>query len=782
MLRFPLILGGAFSCWETGTSLKLNTEFETFKGSNTYHLQFSGLRNNTNNELENVVLKHENSDSGSECIFFNENTCEVILNQEGRYFIQDSNDSIINFNHENNEAARRKIRFEQTAATRDQKTATRKRRSLSTRSERSIDDTSWLPEISSIYPAWLAADRAGERVEIYGTDLFPRNSEIMSGKLIEIYFEPTEGETNPDWLAREYPCEINTYWSNNDRLVCDTVEMPKTSNGQGIYIRIRYFDAASNKMVEITSIHPSAYHNCDSNCKIYTSTSSNNRIEFFGNRFTNGGKNDAKSSFYTEWFSRRDMRGDTSWKLSRKDLDPIIRPKNCDYPVGIEVQYEGVAVETINDLFWTHKPNVIYKNWEHASDIWEVDPSSNWTVANDPADLQFRYKCDRNVQTLYGYFKDQNLPSSDSPTEGITIPKLVSASDSTKIVGTCALNYENSELDINQLPSDMTKDRTAHEATIFCRTESDSSYHGGAVFSIRSDNGAEFIGSPRDDNWEMSTVWLMTNKLDALYQTYISPAITEISTENTGNRGSKNGGYEITITGNKFGDSSSVNDISVKVGFENCEIISLSKTQIVCKIKSSSSGSLNSDCADSSEFPGNPGFRILAVDGTHFGHLTETDRNRERDSRYMHESNTEDGFFQITPRRYGYGDHGWNTKDWYSLVMDGFFVAPRTGYYSFVTSGDDRTHWFYNQNNKTCPMQKTENFENQGALLMEHTGAVAPSEISQSSQVSEQFYLQKDEMMFMKGGFFEGGGNDYSQVGAIYSEFKNLCSAPKFLN
>ena len=148
----------------------------------------------------------------------------------------------------------------------------------------------------------------------------------------------------------------------------------------------------------------------------------------------------------------------------------------------------------------------------------------------------------------------------------------------------------------------------------------------------------------------------------------------------------------------------------------------------------------------------------------------------------MHESNTEDGFFQITPRRYGYGDHGWNTKDWYSLVMDGFFVAPRTGYYSFVTSGDDRTHWFYNKNNKTCPMQKTEDFENQGALLMEHTGAVAPSEISQSSQVSEQFYLQKDEMMFMKGGFFEGGGNDYSQVGAIYSEFKNLCSAPKFSN
>ena len=188
----------------------------------------------------------------------------------------------------------------------------RKKRQISENEE-------WIPRVSSISPTSLSAERSGQRIEIFGEDLFPKNIDPIAGKMMEIYFLHAE-------TGEKYPCELNAYWSSDERLICTTTPMP--SSASDYKPRLRYLDSLTDSMQEAVVINRNVYDGCSQACRTYVSTNTDSTMRLFSNRFTNGEPED--SSFYTEWMNSTNTppQHREVWDTSTKGSSPKTIARN----------------------------------------------------------------------------------------------------------------------------------------------------------------------------------------------------------------------------------------------------------------------------------------------------------------------------------------------------------------------------------------------------------------------------------------------------------------------
>lgn len=510
-------------------------------------------------------------------------------------------------------------------------TVNRKKRDIS------AQNTEWLPEITGFSPNNVVGMRADERFEIYGNSLFPKHSDPLNGKFMEVVFIQS---------GVEYPCNINTYWSNDDRIVCKTTSMPYSDSNT---LFIRYYDERSTLMVPATSINRHFYSSCPRGCNLKSEEDFEPQINFFGNRFVNGRQED--NIFFTEWYDQDSMYALSStgrYKVKRQGANgnsKHLRPVYCDWPVGLEVR-DSI---TKGDIF--SNPDIVLKK-----DLTMVENAFfvlDWTVGNWSVDhevhFEYRYKCDRNVQVIHGNFKDQFLPKTDSPSEGTSIPKMVSSKDKQTVVGTCLYNFNGVEF-----PSDMVENRDDNEASIVCRAISEGNFHGGVNFHIESDEGAQFFVKEYQDI-HRPYVKLLNNDLSSSYNSYIAPAITGISGLKAG---SLSGGNVVTIHGNKFTEKP-----VVKIGFQNCNVLEFTETKIVCELQES-----DSVCENVIEYPGNPGLRGMLFEGNQNERtLAAYDINEENEDNWRWTSLMEDGFVASLPQHWLGSNRGTDSSNEYSI-------------------------------------------------------------------------------------------------------------------
>jgi hypothetical protein len=341
------------------------------------------------------------------------------------------------------------------------------------------------------------------------------------------------------------------------------------------------------------------------------------------------------------------------------------RPKDCPNPIGIELrdQTTKIDVDMIPGVVFDIEPTVFPEQY-----FWTLDQNSNYSIQNG-FHFEFRFKCDRNVQSIFGYMSNQKLPSTDSPTEGITIPKLAS-SKSGNTVGMCVFKHNN-----EIYPSSILEnERSTGWTSLTCRTLVESDYHGGVNFKIETDKNADFDVLPQRTDLD-SDLWLFDNDLTAIHNSYIAPAITSISKS----KGSKHGGYQITITGNKFTEKP-----IVKIGFQDCKIISFDTKTVVCEVLQEET--LNGDlCSDKNIYPGNPGLSATMYNAKINGNtFSLTFNNDETHPNFAWKGKIEDGWVSAAPKSAGRGWHVGNSQS--SLEGAEFYDRSRR----FFLSSQDR--------------------------------------------------------------------------------------------
>lgn len=433
------------------------------------------------------------------------------------------------------------------------------------------DNSEWIPNVLDLYPKRLTSKAGGQRLEIYGKQLFPKGQDILAGQFIEVYLDNYPFGEGSLSNSDKYTCELNLYWSNSERIVCETTDKLPADRYK---VRLRFYDDVTEKMVEGEVISKTIYTNCDEGCKVdaYQHHGVDSRIEQLNNRFVNAMPSD--TSFWSEWFSRRDV--EESEKSDQVRMYEVMRYfrgslGHCRYPIDMQMRdpVNKTDLFDLAGLAYDIEPTVL------ENVLYDVDSSQSQVFSEfNKLDVEFRFLCDRNVMGIVGSAKDQSMPKTDNPSQGISIPKLVSSNDPSNQVGACALN-NNGETFTNDLEKTTGKHT---EFTFHCRMEVDANFHGGVQIIQKSDQHAQYIlGRLGSDAGEwLSDVWSLTNDLSAVYNSYVAPAVTGISVDSC----SKSGGVSVTITGNKFTEKP-----VVKVGFSDCTVTSFGFGQITCDIE-----------------------------------------------------------------------------------------------------------------------------------------------------------------------------------------------------
>ena len=447
----------------------------------------------------------------------------------------------------------------------------------------------------------------------------------------------------------------------------------------------------------------------------------------------------------------------------------------CDVPLAVEIRDKYTKENLLNvpEFVYKHEPSSVAQIGVY----YKADEDLLAGVYNGTdsykTKMEVRFTCDKQFVGVRAYENNNGLswPSTSNPEEGMEVPRLLSSKTSEN-VGGCMLKYDGAEYE-NTVGGDSS------HFSFHCRPVVDENYHGGVNFEVSSDNNPIWkIG--KTSEWEEQLfrpdVWLLSNDLTYKYNTYVAPAINTIDVIS----GSKRGGNIIRITGSKFTE-----EPVVKVGYQNCIVINFTKTEIRCELQESDSICEDTDLGNNQEYPGNPGLSASLFNSKEAGFKASNEISPENDGDYYWTTHVEDGFVQSSPKNwYNNANPSIAASDEYSMTVSGFFVAPRTGYFKFISFGDDTFFFKYNQVNSQCPINVTsENWHENGELL---TGAqfwTYPNEFRHESivqnddslfyqnsrQVSlERFYLEKGEQFYVRGAFAEGGGGDYIILGAIY--------------
>ena len=684
----------------------------------------------SNNHQSIIALTNTEDKSETEfCEFFNENSCLVDLSDGSwRLVNSEGNQKIdVNIKHESLIERRTKNKVNSPKA-------------------RSVN-SEWLPVLHSTHPNRPGANKPGQKFELYGEDLFPRHADPIAGKMLEIYF--SQG-------SNEYPCEINAYWSNDDRLVCTTPNLPA-----GTYqTKVRYLDDFSQQMVDAKRINPQFYDcgNCNANFEERTSDA---KITGFYNRFING-MDDGDQSFDTAWIDGEQIGGGRL-PSSIKTLYKHLRNRMCDQPLSVEFREKSTKKNLLEipEIVFDDEPRLNHGG-ANLYDIKSSLSSGIWNTTHEFKEfIEMKLTCDKQFVAVRGWHeKDMSFASFENPEEGIQVPVLLSSKDSSQKVGGCMLRYDGAEY-----PNSMEGN---NHFTFYCRPVVDEDFHGGVNFEVSNDN-RPIWGIGKESNAERFNpdAWLLGNDLTYKYNTYIAPAIKSIELE---------GCNVLVIKGNKFTETP-----VVKVGYQDCEVINYSETEIRCEIQESSG-----ICQDATEYPGNPGLTGHLFDKYNEGFKGgDVEKNPESSAEYKWTAHVQDGWVQSSPHNWlENGNPGINAGDDYSMSTKGWFVAPRTGYYKFLSFGDDGFFFKYNNLDSQCPINVTnEDWYENGAIL---TGAATwtyPNEFRHDQHIidtvgqkhhnyrqvsDERFYLEKGENFYVSGAFSEGGGGDYIILGAVY--------------
>ena len=234
----------------------------SWKNQNSPHQRIISLTN-TQNKLHNEFCEFDTDSSPSSCL--------VIL-PDGEWKVDDS-------------IGDRKIEVSSEAG--ENLNERRSKNKVNSPQTRNLN-SEWLPKVNSLNPTKPSAGSPGQRFELFGENLFPKHSDPIAGKMIEIYFTKLSTGSGDQHL-----CEINAYWSNNDRLICLT---PNLEAGT-YYMKVKYFDDATKSMVEAQRFNPSFY---GVSSVQFQDKSNDAKIYGFYNRFVSG-MDDGDHSYKTEW-------------------------------------------------------------------------------------------------------------------------------------------------------------------------------------------------------------------------------------------------------------------------------------------------------------------------------------------------------------------------------------------------------------------------------------------------------------------------------------------------
>ena len=257
---------------------------------------------------------------------------------------------------------------------------------------------------------------------------------------------------------------------------------------------------------------------------------------------------------------------------------------------------------------------------------------------------------------------------------------------------------------------------------------------------------------------------------------YIAPAISRIST----NSGSDLGGLQITIYGSKFTYNNL--DVVVRVGYKDCLIDEIFSNRITCTIQPDTDHiSRHQNCQPSKEeYPGHAGITTEMFNNRvdwnkKFEFFEDAFANSENSikSSFLGRFNNEDSFIQMSPRSKGNEMH---FKDNYFHISKGWFIAPMTGYYQFLTSGDDAVYFwmnldhngkFYNQS--SCPMESNRyDVDDSDMILVSKTESWSGEDWmnNKNNQMSDKvIYIEKSQEIYVRSALVEFGGGDFMQIG-----------------
>ncbi|XP_061168814.1 fibrocystin-L-like [Saccostrea echinata] len=177
-----------------------------------------------------------------------------------------------------------------------------------------------------------------------------------------------------------------------------------------------------------------------------------------------------------------------------------------------------------------------------------------------------------------------------------------------------------------------------------------------------------------------NTLFLSRTKQLYLFQTYAE--VTSVSPS----VGSIHGDTMVTITGKNFDQTRS--PAKVKISGQNCEVKSVTATQITCKTPPKPGTSYT-------KFPGNRGLWLEVWNRTsrHLDRLDEvlTFNESYNDYSRSHIDNT---------------DFDYNLHDNYVNRLSGFFIPPWSGHYSFAIRADDVGQLYFSNTSNPEDMEK----------------------------------------------------------------------------
>lgn len=168
-------------------------------------------------------------------------------------------------------------------------------------------------------------------------------------------------------------------------------------------------------------------------------------------------------------------------------------------------------------------------------------------------------------------------------------------------------------------------------------------------------------------------------------------------------------------------------------------------------------------------YPGNPGLSVHLFDDID-SEWTETDVQgfEETNEFFKWSAVTEDAWIQSTPRQVASSQTGLATSDSHRLMADGWFVAPRTGYFKFITTNDDSAWWWINEEeNKMCHFYGGGKPGLCGCETYTIPNVIKP-ETENCSPVSATKFFEKGDMMYMKLYLKDRIGVDFAQLGMVY--------------
>lgn len=163
-----------------------------------------------------------------------------------------------------------------------------------------------------------------------------------------------------------------------------------------------------------------------------------------------------------------------------------------------------------------------------------------------------------------------------------------------------------------------------------------------------------------------------------------------------------------------------------------------------------------------------------------------TFNNDETHEHFAWKGLIEDGWVSAAPKSVGRGWHvgnGYSSlegSEYYTIAVDGWFSAPRAGFYRFTSNGDDTHVVQFNSENDKCAVDRdalmwgeTDNHLTSSGSAMTanklHESDIVDGSGWNYRSISEQvFELEKGELFYLRGVLQEHNSVDFMQIGAIY--------------